>query len=301
MPASPFCTDLDCSLANSRVLLEREAIYARGDRSERLPFELRLCERCHLGFVHPVPAGDVLACFYTGDYTYYQAACEQPGLAAASWKYRAARLRYLHLTAPGALHRLASLAAILAERLARKSITFTLGVPLALPKSARLLDYGYGTGAWLLSMGILGYSNLFGYDIAANAHRRQELTAAGVEVVPPGDLSDLAGSLDCVRLEHVFEHLADPLGVLRSLRRLLRPQGLLVMTFPAIYPWLGVEDLASSPFLDHLQMPIHLAHHSLESSARLLRAAGFEGIVQRITARERFITLMARNPTGDRA
>jgi SAM-dependent methyltransferase len=293
----PFCTDRDCSLANCRVLLEREAAYTRDGRRERLAFEFRRCERCRMGFVNPVPADDVLACFYTSDYAYYQAAGEQPEAEAGSWKYRIAKLRYLQRMAPGPVHRLASLLAALAERLTRKSVTFTLGVPLTLPKDARILDYGYGTGVWLLSMRLLGYSRLLGYDIAPNASRREELEARGIEVVPAGGgLSGLAAaSLDCIRLEHVFEHLAGPLEVLRSLRRVLRPGGILVMTFPSIYPWLR-EDLAASPHLEYLQLPIHLAHHSAESALRLLRVAGFEGTVLRVTARERFITLMARRP-----
>ncbi|HEX4494690.1 MAG TPA: class I SAM-dependent methyltransferase [Thermoanaerobaculia bacterium] len=294
MPA-PFCTDPDCSLANSRVLLTGAAAYTRDGRSEQLPYELRLCDRCHLGFVHPVPAEDVLACFYASDYAYYQDAGRQPASEARSWKYRAAGLRYRALLAPGLRHRLAKGFAALVERLTRKTFTFTLGVPLALPKGSRILDYGYGTGSWLLSMRRRGYSALLGYDIAANTYRRDELAAQGLRIVPR--LSDLAdASLDCVRLEHVFEHLADPLAVLSSLMRKLRPGAFLVMTFPTIYPWLDVQDLASSPFLPHLQLPIHLAHHSLESSARLLRAAGFVDVVQRLTARERFITLMARRP-----
>ncbi|HET9210256.1 MAG TPA: class I SAM-dependent methyltransferase [Thermoanaerobaculia bacterium] len=247
--------------------------------------------------MHPVPDEDVLACFYTSDYAYYQDAGRHPDREARSWKYRVARWRYRALLSPGALHSLAALLAVLTERLTRKSITFTLGVPLTLSKNARILDYGYGTGSWLLSMRRLGYSHLLGYDIAANAHRRDELAAEGIQVIPPGGLSSLEpASLDCVRLEHVFEHLADPLAVLRSLRRLLRPGGLLVMTFPTIYPWLEMEDLESSPFRPYLQLPIHLTHHSVESSRGLLAAAGFEGVLSRITARERFITLMARGP-----
>jgi len=296
MPA-PFCADPSCSLANSRVILTHEAPYTREGRTERLPYEFRVCERCRLGFVHPVPAEDVLSCFYTGDYAYYQDAGQQPASEAGSWKYRIARLRYLSLLAPSARHGLAALFAGLVERLTRKTVTFTLGVPLALPKDARILDYGYGSGAWLRSMRMLGYSRLFGFDIAANAHRQDELAAQGLQIIPPDGLSQVAAaSLDCVRLEHVFEHLSDPLAVLRSLRRLLRPGGLLVMNFPAIYPWLKVEDLKSSPLLPHLQLPIHLAYHSTGSTQGLLEAAGFEGIVLRVTAGQLFITLMARRP-----
>lgn len=287
---APFCTATGCSLANSRVLLEREATYSRDGRTERLAFDFRLCERCGMGFVHPVPPEDVLACFYTGDYPYFQDPGDQPAREARSWKYKVARLRY---RSP-----LTSLPARLVELLAKKTVTFTLGVPLTLPKDARILDYGYGMGYWLLSMRTLGYTRLSGYDIAANRERRGELAARGIEVIPPGGLPGLApASLDCVRLEHVFEHLDEPLAVLRSLNRLLRPGGLLLMTFPSIYPWLGVKNLGEPPHVDHLQLPIHLAHHSLESCRRLVGAAGFEGIATRITARERFITLKARKPS----
>ena len=106
-------------------------------------------------------------------------------------------------------------------------------------------------------------------------------------------------SLDCIRLEHVFEHLVDPVPVLRELHRLLRPGGLLVMTFPSIYPWPRMKNLAASPFLGYLQIPIHLAHHSVESSTRLLSAAGFAGIRTRITRRKRFITVLARRPGAE--
>jgi SAM-dependent methyltransferase len=293
---APLCTEPDCSLENSRVLLRHEAAYSRDGQPQRFPCEFRLCDRCHMGFVHPAPAPDVLACFYTGDYAYYQAAGRHPAAEARSWKYKLAGMRYRHRLAPGAANRLLAAAAGGVERLARRTVTYTLGVPLALPKSARILDYGYGTGSWLASMRLLGYSNLLGYDIASNTQRAGEIAALGIQAIPADGLSALpAASLDCVRLEHVFEHLPDPLAVLRSLHRLLRPRGLLVMTFPTIYPWLPFEkDLASCPFLDYLQLPIHLAHHSDESALRLLRAAGFEEIASRVTAREQFLTLMAR-------
>lgn len=295
LPANRFCPEPGCALANTRVLLQGEAAYQDDGDPARLPYEYRLCTRCHMGFVHPTPSEAVLERFYTGDYAYYQAAGDQPDREAGSLKYALARLRYLHLIRPGWVNRARSLAAALVELLARKTVTFTLGIPLGLPRSARILDYGYGTGSWLLALRLLGYSDLAGYDIAANRERARELAARGIEVIPTGGLARLAAaSLDCVRLEHVFEHLVDPLGVLSDLHRLLKPGGLLVMTFPSIYPWLEMEDLAASPFLDYLQLPIHVAHHSVESSTRLAAAAGFAGIRTRITRRERFITLFAR-------
>jgi len=296
---APFCTEPDCSLGNCRVLLKRDAVYSRDGRREQFSCELQGCKRCDMGFVNPVPNEDVLACFYTGDYAYFQAEGEQQRIESRSLKYKVARLRYLDLLNQDLASRFASFGAALVERLAGKTITFTLGVPLTLPKNSRILDYGYGTGLWLLSMQLLGWSHLTGYDIASNAQRGEELAARGIQVIPPGGLQNLpSASFDCVRLEHVFEHLADPLESLRSLHRILRPGGLLLMTFPTIYPWLGVADLAASPFVEYLHFPIHLAHHSVESAWRLVGAAGFEKIASRITARELFMTLAARKPAS---
>jgi SAM-dependent methyltransferase len=301
MPAHGACAEPACSLDNSRIVLRRAAPWPRGDRVERWPYEFRLCERCQMGFVHPAPPAEVLACSYTSDYPYYAAAGRHPAHEASSWKYRLARLRYLPLVAPTAGNRARAMAAALVELLARKTFTLTLGLPLTLPTQARILDYGYGTGSWLIAMSLLGYSRLAGYDIAANAHRGEDLAAHGIQVIPPGGMALLdAGSFDCVRLEHVFEHLPDPLGALRQLAGLLRPAGFLLMTFPTIYPWLHIPDLPASPYLDHLQLPIHLAHHSIVSATRLVEAAGFTVVTLRITRRERFITLMARKDgSGD--
>lgn len=298
MSVNSFCPEPSCAIANTRVLLQGESAYPDG--SGGLAYDYRLCTRCRMGFVHPTPSAEVLERFYTSDYAYYQAAGDQPGQEAGSLKYALARLRYGHLTRPGWLRGAGSLVAALAEALSRKTVTFTLGIPLTLPRSARILDYGYGSGAWLQSLRLRGYSNLAGYDIAANIERGRELAARGIEVLSGEGLARLpAASLDCVRLEHVFEHLVDPARVLGDLRALLRPGGLLVMTFPSIYPWLEVADLASSPFLPYLQIPIHLAHHSVESATRLLRTAGFAGIRTRITRGERFITVLARRPEAE--
>lgn len=299
MPVNCFCPEPSCALANTRVLLAGESTYQDGGETGCLAYEFRLCTRCQMGFVHPTPPAEVLEHFYTSDYAYYQAAGDQPGREAGSLKYALAGLRYRHLTRPGWISGTGSLLAALAEALSRKTVTFTLGIPLSLSRSALILDYGYGSGSWLQSLRLRGYTHLAGYDIAANTERGRELAAQGIEVIPAGGLGRLAAaSLDCVRLEHVFEHLVDPARVLGDLHALLRPGGLLVMTFPSIYPWLEIEDLAASPFVGYLQLPIHVAHHSVESATRLLRGAGFTGIHTRITRGERFITALARRPDG---
>ena len=51
-------------------------------------------------------------------------------------------------------------------------------MPVNLPRTARILDLGYGGGAWLLTMAGLGYRDLHGYDIDANSENAARLSRA---------------------------------------------------------------------------------------------------------------------------
>jgi SAM-dependent methyltransferase len=298
MAIPPLCSTPECSLANTNVWLRGTAPYRRDGETQVLHYEFRRCARCEMAFVHPTPPAEVMACFYSPEYTYYapvpEATTERE---ARSWKYSVAPLRYAFLLAPGPLTLVQSLAGRMAEVISGKIVSFTLGVPLLLDKETPILDFGCGSGTWLRSLARLGYRNLLGYDLDANQACRREPDLRGVRILSPATLRQVPpGSLGCVRLEHVFEHLTDPPGALRLISELLRPGGMLVMTFPSVYPWAAIEDLGSSPALPHVQLPIHLAHHSTASATRLLRDAGFEVAGLRITPRERLITTLARRP-----
>ena len=104
------------------------------------------------------------------------------------------------------------------------------------------------------------------------------------------------GSFDVIRLEHVLEHLPQPVPTLKLLRRLLVPGGWLVLTVPSILPWREREDLDRSPDRAHLQIPVHLAHHSEMSLLQLLEEAELSVVALKATKVERFLTAAARRP-----
>lgn len=116
---------------------------------------------------------------------------------------------------------------------------------------------------------------------------RTELTLARIE-----DTALESGRFDVVHSCHTIEHLADPKGVLEDHRRVLKPNGLLVIDAPntAI---LGAEDIVEEWFIDK-----HLYHFSKRTLVRMIEAAGFtvvEGPDDRDNAN--LLIVARRNPT----
>jgi SAM-dependent methyltransferase len=107
---------------------------------------------------------------------------------------------------------------------------------LRLPARARILDAGCGSGRNMVELARHG--TVTGVELSdmsvglARARCVGEVVAGSVLDMPFGAESfDLAVTLD------VIEHLADDLGALRELRRIVAPGGALLVTVPA-YPWL---------------------------------------------------------------
>ena len=107
---------------------------------------------------------------------------------------------------------------------------------LGLPKPARILDAGCGSGRNMLELARFG--SVTGVELSdtsvelARERGVGEVVAGSVLEMPFADDSfDLAVSLD------VIEHLEDDLAAMRELRRTVAPGGVLLVTVPA-YQWL---------------------------------------------------------------
>lgn len=90
--------------------------------------------------------------------------------------------------------------------------------------TGRVLDFGCGDGKFLNRMKARGWQT-YGIEPSSDAafHKHTRLTEI------PGD-----GSFDFVVLNHVIEHLLDPLGMLRRLAAALRPGGILFVSTPRL-------------------------------------------------------------------
>jgi len=140
----------------------------------------------------------------------------------------------------------------------------------------RLLDVGCGYGTFL-----------------RHAHDRAGCRVAGCDtdagsleagVAPDGadlrarDLAEAGwpdGSFDVVTLYHSLEHVPDPVSTLRAARRVLCPDGHLVVEVPCFSGlWRRVFGRAWFPLL----VPQHLTHFELPTLRRAVEAAGFSRV-----------------------
>lgn len=133
----------------------------------------------------------------------------------------------------------------------------------------RILDVGCGAGAWLLEMARQGFGNLYGCDpfLARDRRYGDRVTIRSCSI------HEMAGEgvFDQIRMSDSFEHMTDPLEVLKSVRRLLKDDGELRMTIPT-YPNIAFEQYG--PHWYQLDAPRHIFLHSKQSLAYLAEKSG---------------------------
>jgi len=136
----------------------------------------------------------------------------------------------------------------------------------ALPRGARLLDVGCGTG-FLLERA-REFLDVHGVDVSpiGLAMCRER----GVTQVREGSAYDLASvadeTFDCVGLFDVIEHLDDDVAALRNVSTVLRPGGRALVTVPAFQALWSEHDVVNQ----------HRRRYTRAQLAAALRASGFE-------------------------
>lgn len=98
--------------------------------------------------------------------------------------------------------------------------------------AGKLLEVGCGGGATLLRFRQLGW-DAEGQEVDADAAAAaRRLSAAPVHLGPLVQLRLPEGGYDVIAMNHVVEHVAEPIGLLRECHRLLKPGGTLVAITP---------------------------------------------------------------------
>ena len=144
-------------------------------------------------------------------------------------------------------------------------------VPQYRPKG-RALDIGCGSGGYLAFLAELGWA-CQGIELGqkSRAYAQAEL-GLDVQAGPIEACRFPDACFDVVTLWHVIEHLHDPAGTLHEIRRILKPDGILLLRTP------NVQSLEARLFSGNwygLDPPRHLYLFSPKTMERLLRQCGF--------------------------
>jgi SAM-dependent methyltransferase len=108
----------------------------------------------------------------------------------------------------------------------------------------------------------------------------EQLAAEGEYLQQPGERLDFDRSFDTVISYNVIDHVADPLGVLKSGHAALRPGGSILVGVDclSVLGWLKFEQYMRRVHKDSFLVVAH-PHSFLPGHVEaLLRAAGFEGV-----------------------
>jgi SAM-dependent methyltransferase len=143
--------------------------------------------------------------------------------------------------------------------------------PLQLSREAAILDVGCGNGVRLYTLRELGFSNLLGIDpfIAGDKTYHNGLR------IEKKSLEAVSGLWDVIMFHHVFEHMEQPLDILKFVRCILKPSGHCILRIPTVssFAWRHYRT-------DWVQLdaPRHFFLHSRNSIERLAEAAGLRVI-----------------------
>ncbi len=244
------------------------------DNEQEWEYRLLRCHQCGLVYVDPKPSWQLLCSFYES-YGIYTSAGRDLFGGKGYLKYIAAKCRYATYARNGLLEVAKVGLGVAVEWITGRTVPFSLGIPLQLPKDSRIFEVGYGSGDWLLSMKRLGYRNLAGYDIDANPKNSSCFVSEGIDVSGGVFLQNEyeESFYDCIRMNHVLEHLLEPYDVLCKCYKMLVPGGVLVLDSPCINSVVARMSLKNFP---HLDIPRHLYHHTSSSARLLLESAGFD-------------------------
>jgi 2-polyprenyl-3-methyl-5-hydroxy-6-metoxy-1,4-benzoquinol methylase len=138
----------------------------------------------------------------------------------------------------------------------------------------KLLDIGSGNGSFLLLANKCGWE-VTGIEIDKNAVQTSRMN--GVKTLE-GDLTthfDKLDKYDLITMNHVIEHLHDPLKVVKMCHQLLNDKGALWLETP------NIESNCSKYFGINwrgLEVPRHLIIFNYESLINMLNKAGFYNI-----------------------
>lgn len=267
----PICGDRDRVLRHEG-LTDRVFFCAPGRWS------LYACPTCTCAYLDPRPTAETLPLAYRSYYTHEETT---KTFASAPRGYAQRIQRGLR---NGYLNALYSTRLEPASWLGRWIVPLVPSRKLLLGEDVRhlpatdrpgtLADLGCGSGAYLVTATELGWE-AWGLDPDPRAVEAARTTGARVFVGGFPDTGLPSGRFDVVTMNHVIEHVPDPVAALKEVARILKPGGRVWIATP------NLQSFGHARFGPHwigLDAPRHLVLFTQKSLARALERSGFTNL-----------------------
>jgi 2-polyprenyl-3-methyl-5-hydroxy-6-metoxy-1,4-benzoquinol methylase len=231
------------------------------------------CARCGLLWLDPMPiAADLARAYGHGYYTHDPSEPERTWYRRAYYflrrGYLAWRLGYARQEVPWWQRLLGSLMVLYPRR--RADMDFA-AMHLPARPGGRLLEVGCGGGRALRVLEELGWA-AEGVDFDPDAVDSARGRGLNVRQGTLGEAGYPEGRFHAVVMSHVIEHLPDPRELLRECRRILAPDGTLVVITPNARSW---GHALFGPHWFSLEPPRHTMVFGPDNLRRLVEEEGF--------------------------
>jgi len=240
---------------NNRTYVAKEMMFGLKDE-----FQYIECSKCKCLQIKDVPAN--LAKYYPEDYYSYFSKGEDHHIQQGFSKTLKRNLK------KGLLNQYLRGKSPIGKMLAPKFKGYYPWIKQdMLTTNSRILDVGCGSGELLLKMYNDGFRDLTGLDpfIKDDIHYKCGIT------IHKKTLDQLTEKYDLIMMHHAFEHMDEPLNIIKDIRRLLNPGGIALIRIPVgdSYAWhkYGVDWV-------QLDAPRHIFLHTEKSMQILAGQAG---------------------------
>jgi len=228
-------------------------------------FRVVKCKDCGLVYINPRPSKDEIILYYPPE-TYY--AHQPPGKAK---RLRRGLKKLVREGLPGYSMHTGVFRQILGRCLGMMLLS-QIDIVVPFKENGRILDVGCGNGEMIGWMKEYGW-DLHGIEIGKKACEQAEKQGLKTFCGQLHEAGYPAEYFDTITVNHVLEHVHDPLFLLRECNRILKQDGLLIVDVPNFGCF---HSKLFGKTWHAIMCPVHLYHFTSDSLNKMCDAAGFQ-------------------------